>query len=151
MSRLNIIDAKDLTNIHLVAEYKEITQFLHLIKRRIDLNKTFDDIPEEYTLNGGHCLFFYDKGGYIWKRFEELFSEMKIRGMNCDEKKYKMRLEKIIWTFSGREDLLKDYIPSQKAYDIAIERISLRINEKSDKYKDKDKFFNSIIKYKSPQ
>jgi deoxyribonuclease (pyrimidine dimer) len=147
MSRLNLIKPEHLTNIHLVAEYKEITQFLHLIKRRIDFGKSFDDLPKEYTLNGGHCLFFYNKGGYIWRRFIDLYSEMKSRGMNCDDKKYKMRLEKIMWSFGGREDLLKDYIPDEKAYAVAIDRIGLRINTKPIMYKDSYRFFNNINEY----
>ena len=42
-------------------------------------------IPEEYTLNSGHAMFFYNKFSYIKERHEQLEQEMlqrsyKIRG-----------------------------------------------------------------------
>lgn len=147
MSRLNLIKPEHLTNIHLVAEYKEITQFLHLIRRRIDNGKSFHDIPKEYTLNGGHCLFFYNKGEYIYKRFKDLYSEMKNRNMNCCDDKYKSRIDKIIYSFSDREDLIKDYEPDRNAYAVAIERIKFRIETKPHMYKDSDRFFKNINVY----
>jgi len=145
MTRINLVDPKDLTNRHLVAEYKEITQFMHLIKKRIDDCKPFDDIPSEYTLNGGHCRFFYDKGLYIRKRFISLYSEIVDRGMNTDKEKYFNRLDKIDSGY--REDLMNDYYPSKEDYRVAIDRISSRINEKIHLYPDSSRFLNSINKY----
>jgi len=35
MTRINLIDPSHLTKRHLIAEYKEITQFLHNVKNQI--------------------------------------------------------------------------------------------------------------------
>ena len=36
MTRLNLVEPGDLTDRHLIAEYKEITQFLHIVAKRRD-------------------------------------------------------------------------------------------------------------------
>ena len=145
MTRINLVDPRDLTSRHLVAEYKEITQFIHLIKKRIDDNKPFDDTPLQYTLNGGHCRFFYDKGVYIRNRFISLYDEIVNRGMNTDKEKYLSRLNRIESAY--REDLMNDYSPSRRDYHVAIDRISSRISEKPHLYPDSSRFLNSINKY----
>ena len=37
-------------------------------------------VPERYTLNSGHVYFFYNKGKYLHKRYDELIREMRLRG-----------------------------------------------------------------------
>lgn len=145
MTRINLIEPKDLTNRHLVAEYKEITQFLHLVKKRTDSNKDFKDVPKEFTLNKGHCLFFYNKGLYIKNRFIKIHEEILRRGMNTSEDKFKQRLQKINECYS--DSLMNNYFPSERDYKIVIDRISSRINEKKSLYPDSHRFFRAIERY----
>jgi len=145
MTRLNIIEPEHLTRVHLVAEYKEITQFLHLIQRRIHNNVPMDDIPEQYTLNGGHCKFFYNKGKYVQERFTDLYYEMLNREIRVDKAKYLQRLERIILSYT--DELRGDYSPSLYDYSIAIDRITERINQKPHLYNDKEIFFNNVSRY----
>ncbi len=146
MTRLNIVDAKDLTTKHLVAEYKEILQFLHHVKKRVDNNHPFDDIPPKYTLNGGHCLFFFNKGQYVYNRFVELYEEMHSRGLNVNEEKYAARSQRIIDSYN--ETLFQDWVPSKEDYGVAIERIVERIEQKPHLYPDANRFYNAIPTYK---
>ena len=148
MTRLNLVQPEDLTQRHLVAEYKEITQFMHLIEKRVNNNHAFDDIPSSYRLNGGHCLFFYNKGKYISKRFVELYNEMKNRGIAVDDDLYRERLERIERIYNLNPDLLnRDYEPFPRDYGIAINRIISRIKSKPNLYPDSSRFFNSLQKY----
>ena len=82
MTRINIIPVTELTDQHLIAEYREITMIpaalTRTLKSKIGLQK--DKINKEYTLNTGHVYFFYDKGLYLNKRYKEIVLEMQSRG-----------------------------------------------------------------------
>lgn len=145
MTRINLIEPNDLTKRHLVAEYKEITQFLHLVRNRVDKGHPMDDIPSDYSLNGGHCLFFFDKGEYIYHRYQALKNGLDLRGVNVDEDKYVSNLSRITDSYSQR--LWNDYNPTMRDYSIVIERIQQRIDEKPHLYPDADVFKSSIGKY----
>lgn len=145
MTRINIIEPADLTKRHLIAEYKEITQFLHIIRGRRDKKHPMNDIPKEYTLSGGHCLFFFDKGKYLFDRFISLRDNLIFRGINVDESKYQERLSRIKSSYG--DTLFNGYTPNKKAYSIVINRISERIHQKPELYPDKEVFFNSIVRY----
>ena len=145
MTRLNLIDPKHLTTRHLVAEYKEITQFLHLVKRRVDIKHPMDDLPGQYCLNNGHCKFFYDKGAYIFNRYTLLKNEMVQRGLSVNVDKYEYNLSRIRAAYSDR--LFNDYTPSIRDYGVVIARISQRILEKPILYPDMGVFFGNTHYY----
>ena len=85
--RINVIPVKDLADIHLRAEYREILMsphYYHTSKKSskgIDMSK----IPKKYTLNKGHAYFWYNKYGYIRSRHNELEKEMIRRGFKIRE------------------------------------------------------------------
>lgn len=145
MTRINLIDPQHLTTRHLVAEYKEITQFLHLVKRRVDINHPMDDLPEEYCLNTGHCKFFYDKGAYIYNRYTILKTEMERRELSVNLDKYQYNLARIREAYS--DSLFNDYSPSTRDYGVVISRISQRILEKTHLYPDMGIFFGNTHYY----
>ena len=66
------IDPKKLKRMHLVAELREITMVPASLRRSLQTRKPKDirlGIPSEFTLNKGHVTFFYDKLGFLIKRF----------------------------------------------------------------------------------
>ena len=85
MTRINIINVEDLTDQHLIAEYREIFMIGPALQRSLN-SKNWDpeSIPDEYCLGKGHVKFFYNKGQYLHKRYLLLINEMKKRGMNPD-------------------------------------------------------------------
>lgn len=89
MTRINCVPVTMLLDAHLVAEYKEITRPFGKVAKRIN-QKTMDKvtIPDSYVLGTGHETFFFDKLKYLWNRREELFMEMRRRGMNPDGVKF---------------------------------------------------------------
>ena len=66
MTRINIINVSELTDQHLIAEYREITMVPAALNRTINSRNGLDvnNIPKEFTLNKGHVTFFYDNGKY---------------------------------------------------------------------------------------
>ena len=61
MTRINIIPVEELTDQHLMSEYREI--FMIGSSFQLSLNsKNWDPqkIPKKFTLGTGHVMFFYD-------------------------------------------------------------------------------------------
>ncbi len=139
MTRVNVIEPVYLTNRHLLAEYKEITQFMHLAKR-----SDLIGLPDDYTLGKGHCKFFFDKGLFIRKRFELLGKELIKRNFAVKEELFYERIERIEKSFL----VWKDYQPTAKAIKINIERIKQRIENKPQIYPDKDRFLTYVANLK---
>jgi len=145
VTRINLIRPEHLTKRHLVAEYKEITQFLHIVRKRVNEQHPMDDLPKKYTLNTGHCKFFFDKGKYIHDRMEYLRDEMLARSITVDDDNFYARLQRVVDSYS--EVLYNDYVPSKEDYSIVIARIDQRIKEKPELYTDADIFYRGIKEY----
>jgi|TARA_B100001996_G_scaffold147489_1_gene112311 deoxyribonuclease (pyrimidine dimer) len=123
MTRINLVDPGDLSDQHLVAEYREIFMVGPALQRSLKSKNGLTDIPKEFTLNKGHVKFFYNKGKYLHKRYKELIAEMKRRGMKPDPtRKFK--------TEQWPNELYKDWTPKDQDITIIRERIQQRINQK---------------------
>lgn len=77
MTRINgSIDPSDLTDQHLLAEYREMIRIPnHVLKRDVLLHK----IPESFRLGRGHVTFFYDKIQFLHERFVHIKNVMDSR------------------------------------------------------------------------
>ena len=129
MTRINIVDPKELTDQHLVAEYREIFMVGSSLQRSLaSPNWDVKKIPAQFTLNKGHVSFFYDKGEYLHKRYKALIREMKKRGMNPDKDRVFLREQ---WP----DELYKDWKATERDRDIVRERINDRINSKPGWYR----------------
>ena len=73
MTRINCgIPVEELCDKHLMAEHREIKRIPNCVKRgRYNL----ENQPELFTLGKGHVKFFYDKLGYLKKRYIEIHNE----------------------------------------------------------------------------
>ena len=80
MTRINCIDVNNLTDQHLLAEYREITRISKLAKPLTDYGF--------YKMGSGHVKFFYNKGRYLSDRTESLYQECIKRGFNVTHKAY---------------------------------------------------------------
>ena len=131
MTRINIIDVSELTDQHLIAEYREITMVPGSLKRTLVSKIGYQDkkVPEKFTLNGGHVYFFYNKGKYLDNRYKELIKEMKNRGFNPDPDR---KFPKDIFKNNG---LYKDWIPTIEDQEKIRQRIAKRIASKPDWYR----------------
>ena len=131
MTRINLINPGELSDQHLVAEYREIFMVGSSLQRSMkskSWSKTINNIPKNFTLNKGHVTFFYNKGKYLDKRYQKLVNEMKKRGMNPNpDRKFK----KDQWP----KELYNDWQPKQKDYKIIRKRIDEKVSLKPDWYR----------------
>ena len=131
MTRINLVNPKELTDQHLVAEYREIFMVGSSLQRSMkskSWNKTINNIPKEFTLNKGHVTFFYNKGKYLDLRYTKLVNEMKRRGMKPDPQR---TFKKSHWP----KYLYNDWKPKAKDLQIIRKRIDEKINLKPDWYR----------------
>lgn len=80
MTRINCVPAAELTDKHLVAEYRELPRVFALARQC----KPGESRPARYTLGTGHVVFFYDKLAWLAKRHGELVVEMRRRGFTVN-------------------------------------------------------------------
>ena len=131
MTRINIIPTSELADQHLVAEYRELFMVGSALQRTLkskNCDKTLSSIPEKFTLNTGHVKFFYNKGRYLHKRYNELVEEMKRRGMNPDP-------ERVFKREQWPDELYNDWQPDDQELAIVRQRIQERIDAKPDWYR----------------
>ena len=131
MTRINVIPVDQLTDQHLVAEYREMLMVPASLKRSLSSKNGMDKnrIPKQYTLNTGHVYFFYDKGKFLKERYDSLVNEMKRRGMKPDP-------ERIFPTKVFKDNnLYNSWKVTDKAVQINNKRIIERINQKPDWYR----------------
>ena len=117
MVRVNLINPKNLSDQHLIAEYNEILMLLGYVRKHPRL----DEVPKKYSLGKGHILFFKNKLRYLKKRHEQIKKEMKKRGFKA---------AKTVSISKFSKELQKDWRPSQKDKEIIkirlIERVKLK-------------------------
>ncbi len=140
MTRINIIEPKELSDQHLVAEYREIFMIGSALQRSLKSpkwNETKETLPEDFTLNAGHIKFFFNKGEYLHNRYLELIEEMKMRGMKPDpDRKFKREQ----WP----DDLYKNWKPNDKDFKIIKKRIQERIDLKPEWYRYSERIYNEF-------
>ena len=131
MTRINIVPTRELADQHLVAEYRELFMVGSALARTLkspNRDKSLSSIPEKFTLNTGHVKFFYNKGKYLHKRYDELVEEMKRRGMNPDP-------ERVFKRDQWPDELYQDWEPDDQELAIVRQRIQERIDAKPDWYR----------------
>lgn len=127
--RINLISPGLLADQHLVAEYREIKMLPKALLRSMNSKKglVMTRISPVFILNTGHGYFFYNKIGFIIKRFNEIIQEMQSRGFATN-----YTTLSIDWI---PEYLKNDYTPPNKEILVSLERIEDRISQKPEFYK----------------
>jgi deoxyribonuclease (pyrimidine dimer) len=82
MTRINTVPPQELCDKHLMAEIREITRIPNTIKSG---KARIEGIPPDFRLGSGHVKFFYDKIGYLKKRYKQLYDECRHRGFNVQD------------------------------------------------------------------
>lgn len=133
MTRINSnLPPSELKRAHLIAEYREITMVPAALRRSLRTKSKTDilkSIPKQFTLNAGHVKFFYNKQGFLIKRFNAIVSEMKNRG-------YKYTLNRADAFLGFDDDFNGNWSSTETDDNLVRERIALRISEKPHLYKD---------------
>lgn len=152
MTRINLVPPEELNDQHLFAEFREIKMVPKSLLRSLQaeirkahardkytqaeaeetaLRWVLHRIPREYVLGAGHVSFFYDKGGYLRKRYEIIRAELRYRGVAFNEAS---ELDPDC-VFYVNERLRKDYTPTSAALELIRERIASRVAMKPSWYR----------------
>jgi len=139
MTRINLVNVNELTDQHLIAEYREITMVPAALKRTLNSRNglDLDKIPIDFTLNKGHVTFFYNKGKYLFNRYRLLVYEMEQRGFQPNKNR-QFPTQVFI-----EHNLFNDWAPSIKDLDIIRERINLKIKQKPNWYRKFGKYLKN--------
>ena len=112
MTRINVVPPSELTDKHLLAEYRELPRISKLARPA-------PDAPADYVLGPGHVKFFYDKGAWLKRRFEEeIVPEMRRRGFTVNFTQYRPH----------GQGLDKDWIATEVAVNLNRQRIAARLS-----------------------
>ena len=133
MTRVNLVPVGELANQHAMAEWRELKMIPKALARSLKtqpVDKILKKIPKEFTLNAGHVLFFYDKGAFLRRRYEQLTEELIARGYNIN-RDAKFDPDEIMFDpqWNG------DYKPDERALAVIRERIAEKIAMKPNFYK----------------
>ena len=131
MTRINLIEPSELTDQHLIAEYREIFMVGGSLKRTLVSKNGYQEskVSNQYTLNAGHVYFFYNKGKYLDKRYQELIKEMKKRDFKPDKSR---TFPKEVFVKNG---LYNDWVPNPEDYKLIRQRIESKIKMKPNWYR----------------
>ena len=131
MTRINLVNPTELSDQHLIAEYREIFMVAGSLKRTLISKNGYlqSKVPKEYTLNSGHVYFFYNKGKYLNIRYNQIVKEMKDRGFTPDPNR---NFPKDIFI---KNNLYKNWSPTFRDCQIIKKRIDSKIKEKPNWYR----------------
>ncbi|MBN1324667.1 MAG: pyrimidine dimer DNA glycosylase/endonuclease V [Alphaproteobacteria bacterium] len=83
MTRINLIPVSELSDQHLMAEYRELPRIINGVLMG-KFNRT--NIPKKYVLGAGHIKFFTNKLIFLQKRYEEIYTELVYRKFKLNSK-----------------------------------------------------------------
>ena len=89
MTRINLVHPSELTDQHLMAEWREIKMVPAALRRSLrtqTVQTVFKKIPKDFTLNKGHVTFFYNKIDYLKDRYKALTKELFVRKFNIADR-----------------------------------------------------------------
>lgn len=133
MTRINLIEVKDLADQHLFAEWREIKMIPARVRKLLDTNfasALVERVPSQYTMSTGHVRFFYNKLGFLYDRYLELTTELRKREFNISETNpMEIFLEDFPWT------LCQIWTPSVNEKKVNIDRVVTRLNERPEWYR----------------
>ena len=119
MTRINLVPPSELCDQHLLAEHRELTRIPNAVLRG---RYSLENQPKEYTLGKGHVKFFYDKLGFLYRRYDELWGEATDRGF-----KVVYRIPEPDLPIDLIQDLYYDYTPTPEALALNRARIAERL------------------------
>lgn len=116
MTRINLVPVTELTNKHLLAEYREITRIPSYLKKAKNT-----EVPSRYTMGAGHVRFFYNKGLFLFNRTQALYTECVNRGFKVSYKVYNIE--------AHNTNQRLDFTPANDEIEINRGRINERLNK----------------------
>lgn len=134
MTRINVVSVIELTDQHLMAEYRELPMVFTSAKR----SNASKFVPKtDYTLNKGHVSFFWDKKQYLLNRWLDIIEELHNRNYNIDPAQ-----RRVLWNEVDKFPQVQ-WTPSQKDRQVNIKRLEERIVSRPGWYR----YYGDLIQY----
>ena len=127
MTRINLIPVSELSDQHLIAEYRELPR---IIKQKINIK----DAPARYCLGKGHVKWARKHSIFCLVRYEQLCEEMKYRGFKVN---FSFEDLKNFWIDDtiNNYDTYHLYFKEPEEVELSRDRIKEKIKQKKDWYK----------------
>ena len=77
MTRINLLSVSELSDQHLMAEYRELPRIVNAV---ICGRLSGAGAPKNYVLGTGHVKFFADKIDFLYTRYTKIWDELIYRG-----------------------------------------------------------------------
>lgn len=143
MTRVNLVKAKNLSDQHLLTEWRELPRIPTMLHKRL-AKKDFEQQLESFCLGTGHMVFFYDKMKFLSKRHKEIIKELKIR-------KFKIKVYETDPFLATPKEFHNDWCPNAEEVNISYKRIAEKIKQRAGWYRyygliRSTKFFLEIMK-----
>lgn len=126
MTRINLVDVKELSDQHLIAEYRELPR---CIKQNINIS----DAPRKYCPNKGHMKWAKLHSRWLMRRYLDITWEMQYRGIKTNYPFYK--LYEIYETQYYTKECDNWYNPTNSDIQLSRNRIIEKFNLKPNWYK----------------
>lgn len=123
MTRINLVKPEELTNKHLLAEYRELPRVFALACKWYENGGNVDDLPTSYRMGKGHVKFFYNKLKFLFFRQRNLIEECLRRGFKINY------TDPTDLMFYSHVELFNGYEPTNEEIEINKERIRERLNK----------------------
>lgn len=114
MTRINVVPVEELSDQHLITEYRELPR---VIKGKISVA----DAPAAYCLGAGHVKWARSHLKYLINRFGDLVNEMLYRGFNVNY--YMSDLYNLADYMHADKDIWHDYDVTEGALRINKDRL----------------------------
>ena len=131
MTRINLIPVKELSDQHLIAEYREIPR---VIKQE---HIYIGDAPDRYVLGKGHVKWAIKHGNFCLTRYYYICEEMKYRGF-----KVNYPYEDLAKIAEGKQITwyTENYFPTEEEIELSRNRIIEKIEKKHHWYRWTNRF-----------
>ena len=117
MTRINVVPVEELSDQHLIAEYRELPR---CIKQDFNLQ----DAPKDYILGTGHIKWAASHTRYLLKRYHFICSEMEHRNFKVNFKPADLIAMAVYRGKPTASDT--DYIPNKKDLNLNRKRLVIR-------------------------
>ena len=131
MTRINLIPVKELSDQHLIAEYREIPR---VIKQE---HIYIGDAPDRYVLGKGHVKWAIKHGNFCLTRYYYICEEMKYRGFKVNHP-----YEDLAKIAEGKQITwyTENYFPTEEEIELSRSRIIEKIEKKHHWYRWTNRF-----------
>lgn len=130
MTRINLLPVVELSDQHLMAEYRELPRIVNAV---ICGRLSGAGAPPKYVLGTGHVKFFADKIDFLYARYTKIWDELVYRGFTLNPDFAPENMGKKIK--SAHCDISNNYKFSDADILLSRDRIIEKISQKPEFYK----------------